>query len=412
KYYQDSYNLPDEWFAGALDDSVTYADSVYSAQLDILVPDIRGISPGVKVLVFDECFNGAFIYDSYVAGEYIFGSGNSVVGIANTVNVKQDIWLSEMIGLLNYGVRVGNWHRNFNFIESHIIGDPTYHFSGSGKTDLNRALTVDAGKLSLWKKMLRSADVPLQVLAINRLTELSGEAFADDLVDIYHANPSFTVRMSVLLALAQLNTPEFHSLLTESIKDPYELIRRISTVWMAEIGSDAYLPLLAEAAVSDNGKRVSFQAKNALQTLNPAAAAVAVDQYQATLPGPEMAYTYDYRGALERTVANLEEDFAVISDTTTIASKRISKIRTFRNYKYHNSLPALFELAADNSEDIAVRTVIIEALGWYHYSWQRPAIEKVCQSIVADSAVPEAVRLEAVKTLARLDQGCNNPLAP
>ena len=51
-------------------------------------------------MIVDECFNAAFIYSPYVAGSYIFGAGNVIAAIGNTVNVKQDIWSDELLCLI------------------------------------------------------------------------------------------------------------------------------------------------------------------------------------------------------------------------------------------------------------------------------------------------------------------------
>jgi hypothetical protein len=48
---------------------------------------------------------------------------------ANSVNTLQDTWTNELAGLLNAGVCVGNWAKGQMTLESHLIGDATFHFS-------------------------------------------------------------------------------------------------------------------------------------------------------------------------------------------------------------------------------------------------------------------------------------------
>ena len=46
----------------------------------------------------------------------------------NTVNVLQDRWTYELVGLLSHGVRVGQYNRLIASLEGHIIGDPAFRF--------------------------------------------------------------------------------------------------------------------------------------------------------------------------------------------------------------------------------------------------------------------------------------------
>ncbi len=412
--YVERYGIPDEWFAGAFDDSVKLADSIYAATLDILIDDIKQMEPQAEIMIFDECFNGAFMLDSYVAGEYVFGGGTTIAGIANSVNVKQDIWTDEYLGLLGEGIRVGQMHRNWNFIESHIIGDPTYHYSCTGKS-LNSLLAGDNQKTSFWRKLLRGDSIPLKVLAINKLTETGGWKSSVELVELYKNSDSYNVRMAALKSLAILEAPEFSEVLKTSLNDSYELIRRMSAIWMAEVGSNDYIPVLAESIVHDPARRVNFQAKNAVQTIDAAAALEAINVVLENTSGNgyKKDIQYNYRASLERTQEWLHDDIMVIlPDTSLPVKKRLTKVRTFRNYKFHSALPELMKLALDDKEDPALRTALLEAFGWYHYSPHTPELITTCQAIATRPDAPDQVKNEALKTVHRLQGGINNPLSP
>ncbi|MDZ7763800.1 MAG: hypothetical protein U5K00_05170 [Melioribacteraceae bacterium] len=127
-YYINQYNVNDTWFEGAFEDSVITADSLFEYNMDIHSKDLALFSPQAEFIMFDECFNGSFHVENYISGKYIFGSGNVISSVANSVNVLQDKWADKSLGLLRYGVSVGNWHRQVNYLENHIIGDPTFHF--------------------------------------------------------------------------------------------------------------------------------------------------------------------------------------------------------------------------------------------------------------------------------------------
>ena len=90
--------------------------------------DLQDYSSNAKFIQFDACFNGSFQKKKYISSEYIFDEGNTITVQANSVNVLQDNWPGEMLGLLGLGLRVGQWHKMSCTLETHLIGDPTLSF--------------------------------------------------------------------------------------------------------------------------------------------------------------------------------------------------------------------------------------------------------------------------------------------
>jgi hypothetical protein len=121
--------LPLSWFEGAFDEKQMAADATLLARQDLQSEELAGVAPRADFVIFDQCYNGRFIEPGYVAGEYVFGSGEVVVAMANTVNVLQDIWPSQDLWLLDQGERVGALHKQRHYLESHLIGDPTWRFA-------------------------------------------------------------------------------------------------------------------------------------------------------------------------------------------------------------------------------------------------------------------------------------------
>ncbi len=109
--------------------------------MDIYTEDVHAISPDVKFILFDAGFDGSFQKQKYRAGEYVFGKGSTMVAHATSVNGLQDGWPDEMIGLLGLGVRVGNWAKQINTMETHLIGDPTFYFSSDKRFDYNKLIS-------------------------------------------------------------------------------------------------------------------------------------------------------------------------------------------------------------------------------------------------------------------------------
>ena len=95
--------------------------------LDINMNDIYAMKPNARFIVFDACFNGSFHEKENVAGGYVFNDGKTIAAQANTVNVVQDKWPDELIGLLSAGLR-RCMESAGKLFETHIIGDPTSAF--------------------------------------------------------------------------------------------------------------------------------------------------------------------------------------------------------------------------------------------------------------------------------------------
>lgn len=398
EYYITSYDIPEDWVEDTFDPEVILADSLYEAKIDLWSDDVRTMKTQAEVFMFDECYNGQFFVENYISGTHLFGEGTVVAGIANSVNVKQDIWANEMLGLLAQGVTIGEWHLTRPYLESHIIGDPTFHFTGENPDALDMP----------YKKLLRSKIVSLRVLGVYKMTRELGMKAEDKLLDIYHQDDSRNVRMEAIKCLATLRTPAFRELLKTSLYDPNELIRRVTANWMGHIGDKGYIPLLADRRAKDISQRVSFSAKSSLELLFAHPCADDFLQKIAEDTGMDTArINYSYR----RSQAWLNDEILpTITDKSLTAKKRMSKIRTFRNYNFTPGVKTLIEIAQDKTDDPVVRVGAIEALGWFVMN---PNYEELITELqpLTTSDVPE-VKAEAIKTIKRLEVGPNLVITP
>ena len=138
------YGVPEAWCR--LSDSLHTADSVLNRTMDVHIDDLYERPMNPRMVMFDACYNGSFHLDDCIATSYIFGPGDCVVTQGNSVNALQDKWPDRYIGLLDCGVRIGQWGRHVHYLETHLIGDPTYRFVNRALpgTDLNTALTAKA----------------------------------------------------------------------------------------------------------------------------------------------------------------------------------------------------------------------------------------------------------------------------
>jgi len=415
EYYLETYDVPESWFEGTFDDSVIVADSIYSANLDMDISDLNLFKTGAELIIFDECFNGSFQKDRYIAGEYIFGNGNVIAGVANSVNVKQDVWINEGLGLLDYNLRLGQWHQERCYLESHIIGDPTFRFCNPNEKDWAVILRKNANNLGFWKKMLKCEDVPLRSLAVRKITVLQGKEANQQLVNIYNNDNSFVVRLSALKGLAGYRTPEFENILFKSVDDPYELIRRFTVQWMGVVGREDYLPVLVRTVIQDPSERVTYLAKGALEKIAPEKVSLFFKKEIQQLP--ELTANEEFLIRMEqfyqRSITRLrEETIPELTSDTLKLKTRIGAARTMRNYQYQEVLPVMIAVALDETDDAQLRIVIIEALGWYAFSYNRSTILETCETLLKRSETPADVKHEALKTKKRIIAGYTDPVNP
>jgi hypothetical protein len=413
KYFVKQYDVPERWMENAFSDSLQKADSLLDYSLDLHVEDVKNIAPSPELVIFDECFNGSFHHSPYISGEYVFGKGQTVAGIANTTNALQDQWIDSFMGLLGYGLRFGQWHRMDNLLESHLIGDPTFHFSPVVDKDLSRTIVLKAKDVKFWEKMSKSGDVNLRSLGIYMMFKNLGSKYEKELVNIYKKDASFNVRMHALEALAVLNSPAFEDILKISINDPYELIRRISAEWMGKVGKKEYVPLMVKQMFEDESERVSYNAKSNVVFIDPDLAYNECLKYIESLPstvnkekmkdGIKISMLNSSKWLNDELIPNVKSD--------TLATKqKLKEIRTFRNYNYIQALPVLLGIMEDKKEPKEIRKAVLEALGWYAFAYNRDTIIKACDELIKREDTPVEVKEEALRTKNRLLEGYSNPI--
>ncbi len=402
--YMSSLDVPRSWFD--LSDSTRMADSLFNRELDIDLTDIYEAKPSARFVMFDACFNGSFHLDEYVAGAYIFGRGKTVVTMANSVNSLQDKWPDRYMGLLACGVRIGQWARGTFYLESHIIGDPTLRFENvEGVKGFNEAMTLHADDDKYWLNTLRKSEYPdIQAFALRCLSENRYRDIVPLLVDTFRSSSYGTVRMECLKLLSTKHAPEFVELLPLAMKDDYELVRRMAANYVGRCGDDALIAADIEALVNAYiSNRVTYHTSDALALLDPDKTKAEIERRFAAQP--EAAFGESNRTAylerVDRNEKSLRRDIEYIFNVDNPQKRRLSEIKSFRNYHYHRAVPQLSRFAQAASQDEELRIAVVEALGWFVLSYQRPLIEEAARRIAAEDA-SAAVKDEAKKTLARL----------
>jgi len=397
------WGVPEAWFKGAFDSTVEAEDEKKEEAKTLRVKDLKGVSPVAEVVVFDECFNGRFIDEEYIAGAYVFGPGGTVAAVANTVNVLQDVWADECLGLLGYGMRLGRYHRFRNHLESHIIGDPTFRFRP-------RKDTVPAD-LSRCKQLILDTNAPAALRAQAARLLFGDPARTRDsaLKHLCLRDPMAEVRLAALKCLAAGRTEWLGEVLEKTVTDPCEMIRRQSVRLIGDLGRPDHIALLLRAEALDESRRVSFQARTALNRYPPASILKVLADGTPDIPTSAKEILRKRFGNPSRFLGG---DLTRLGDRTAGTKKRIQSIRTFRLYRLQEAVTGLTNVARDEKDEADVRVVALEALGWYVFSDKRPEILEAVKAVETSKDAPEAVRLEARKTRRRLEAGPNDPFTP
>ena len=383
------YNIDTTWKSGTFDPVVVKSDSIEVANRGIELDDIAWIAPNPRMVIFDACYNGDFREDSYIAAEYIFASGKTLVGFGNSVNVLQDKSAGDLLGLLGLGFRVGQWARQVNILESHITGDPTFRFHpplGGAFPSID----INHPQPDYWKAFLQPNHPPdVQALALHRLFVLQTPGLSELLCNIYEQSPYYVVRLQCMHLLPYYNNPNYDIVLQKAIDDPYEFIRRKAVFDMGKRGKEEFIPLVAKLFVEDAlDERVAFNAAFSVILLGAEEACMALNQQlpfvptDALHPNNELTFTYRF----------LDEMVKKIADSSLSVENKLFNISILRNNPFTRHLDQLLPLLQDSAESLVVRTALAEALGWYVKSYRKGDIIATCTQIL--STLPGALSME------------------
>ena len=404
KYIQQ-YGIDSTWFDGWDDPAVVAQDSIDDIKTGIVLEDVRKYNPNPRVVIFDACYNGDFREEDFIAAEYILGSGRTVACLGNSVNVLQDKSSSDLLGMLDAGYRIGEWAQLTNILESHVIGDPTYHFTASSSVAVPDLQNSDP---AYWLSVLHDETLPtdLQSLALYKLFDLKYEGLSDLLRDTYFRSPSYMQRLQCLHLLPFYNDGNYAEVLKAALEDPYEFIRRKAVYYMGKVGRNDFVPYIVRLYMDDYlSERIAF---NIWQSLSHLDTGLADELFDDAI---DKADLYD-REAFRKTVkANVNSARNMYVSSLRAMSdpeyKRYKKsfTQSLRNNPYPALVPDALRKLADTSEDTQYRILLAEALGWYVRAWNRADIIAGCEKILADEpGMDPALADELTKTINRLKE--------
>ncbi len=401
---EKEYGIDSTWTATYFDPAIRLQDSIYDAAQGFLLNDITTIKPQARIVIFDACYNADFREDDCIATSYILTEGSGTIAcFGNSVNVLQDKSSSDLMGLLSLGCRIGEWARNVNILESHIIGDPTFRFIGEAKPDIDFYSSDPA----YWLNKLQTApEYDVQGLALYKLHELSYPGMPELLYRTFCESPSYMLRLQCMHLLARYQGPLYVELLKMGSADPYEFIRRKSIYFMGKVGLDEFIPYVVKTYMDDVQSvrvldNVSFVAGHFDTGLLRQEFAETIDK--AVYLHDKQAYLTKVNTMIERGEGMKQSCWKLIDNYLDPKTAKSWYPNSLRNNPYPQLMDALLKALHDKQTDAAFRVQLAEILGWYVRAPRRAAIVQACNELLADSATTDpALRDELQKTIYRL----------
>ncbi len=384
------------------------ADSVKSRSINIYQEELAELNLGSRFVMLNACYNGSFHReDGYVAAYHIFNPGKTIVAQGNTVNVLQDKWADELIGMLALGFRVGQWQREVNTLESHMTGDPTYRFVSEDGVDnsvcMSNALVLEKDNIDYWSGLMDSKSCTGRALAVKRISELRKD-YSHELLRMFRKEGSIAVKLQILDAMMNYGNSDRDSLLLLALKDNSELVRRLSTYHACRVGKDIFIePVLNNYLFHNEAQRVIYASETNLKLFDMEKVQETGNRLLEASNLMDVNYAVDvFNKSVAAQKKRLKADIDVIFDKSASYDRRESAIRGLRNYPMSQYASVLASFVADPSQDENLRVVMCEALGWFNMSFAKDEIIGILEPLSVDATISGRLREEALKSCKRL----------
>jgi hypothetical protein len=306
--------------------------------------------------------------------------------------------------MLAEGARAGFWQKEFQYLESHMIGDPTYYFYSEGAKELNHRLAKYPGDTAKWRDYLNSDNINRQALAIKQISKSDDKNLSAELLTIFKESRHYSVRMEAFKRLIETRDNNAIEAVRLGLDDSYELIRRFAARYAAYYGDDLFIaPLVHTILFSNESQRVQYAAQSSLQMFDaPKVVNEIMRQVNASNITDKESTIKSFSQYYIRQESSQERALKSIKDKKEKFDTRMSAVRGLRNYNNHKQVSSLLEVLKDNSDDNKIRVALAEALGWFKLSIHRDAIYEILQTVNRDSSSSEQLKLETLQSLERL----------
>lgn len=366
--------------------------------------DLKGFNPQPYFVMFNACYNGSFHRKGNISGYYIFGPGRTVVCQGNTVNVLQDKWTYECVGIISLGARIGEYNRLVPTLEGHLIGDPTFKFQSGADIDFAGEIAAHRKDAAYWRANLDSPYPAVQNVALRMLRDLNLIS-STEILEKMKDSKFGTVRMECLTLLSRMDNDTFVEALKLGLKDRYEVVRRRAADLCGRNGDPRVFETMLDVFVNyPEAKRVNYNISTNFLNIKHQALRDAFEKVK-----PTMTYlnndevVKEVETAINKNEKRYQKTVESILNKNGKDKERISDIRMTRNYNLHEAIPEFLALVADKENPLEIRLNMAEALGWYIYSYRKQEVIDGCQKILAENSDLEPeLKAELTQTINRL----------
>lgn len=393
-----SLGINDTFFANAFDPQVIIADSLYEEQKTISIADIKSWPVNARLVYLDACFNGSFQLEEYIAGYYPFSKGTNVVTIANSVGVLQDLWANEMMGLIRNGTRIGQILKHSAYLETHIFGDPSFHFTAPGSIGWNQQIAHNRSA-RYWKKQLNHELPDVQALALRKIAETETREEAIRLLkDFFHHSKDEVVRTEAYLILKRLRPADWHQIIIDASKDNHEYLRRVSVYDMTEIGSSEFIQPLVNLYFNDmSSNRTTFNVERSLVLFDQKEVVQTIEKEQQRHPLYDQQLVARLIGKFKNG-SFLHEYYDQLRNKTLPDKNLGFAISILRAYRMHQYVPDVIGFIRTSQAEEKHVVAALEALSWFKDSFQKDQIIQLCEELAGQKEWSDDVRYQAQRT--------------
>jgi hypothetical protein len=397
--FQRILGLNDKWFGNIFDTTVIAADSLYDAQKVISIADLRSAEINARLVYIDACLTGSFQLNDYLAAHYPFGNGQNIAAIANSVGVLQDLWANQLIGLLQFGTRIGNILKHTAYLETHIFGDPTFFFNHKEDVTVWNNHITHNKNIQYWKKQLSAQHPDIQALALTKISQLDKKEKATALLRNYFYNSSLeTVRTTCFLLLKKIQPVDWYKIVIDASQDNFEYLRRIAITEMGEIGHPSFIQPMIELYFQDrHTNRTVFNVERVMLFFEKESVLTAIDSAAAHQPIFDRIAIEELKEKVSKE-SFFDKAYLDLNKSETTNRQAGFAITIMRAYRFHQYVPVMIEFIRSNLKNEEQIIPALEALSWFNRSVQKQAIIEVCQEVIDSKQTSEKARQEAFRT--------------
>lgn len=397
KDLQNTLGLNDKWFTNLDTPHIIQSDSITEALKVISISDLQHVDINARLMYLDACLTGSFQYTSYIASYYPLNKGKNIGVFANSIGVLQDLWGTQLLGLLNTGTRFGQILKHTAYLETHFFGDPSLHFDSKDSKIWNYNL-AHSKEISYWKTVLNSnLNTDQQALALIKLTQLLPLTQAISLNEsILFNNTNEILRTTAYIQLRSLPIVNRYNIIEQALKDNYEFLKRIALYDIEELGDPKYIGLLINTYNNNlHSARLLFKINHILSLYEKKEVLSRINSF-------EQEHSISNLDQLKNEISkgSFIEKYYDTFKTKQVKEKDLNFLfTTLRAYRLHQYIPFIIEYISTQEITSKQHITILEAFSWFTNSYQKEKIIAYCKLQQSNKALTAQEQKEITRTL-------------